>query len=256
MAASQDPFLSLPRLAGRLTADLISRAPQGLNACGEYELDVRGHKIGAVENLGATQNQFDAVDLSDNEIVRLEGFPALPRLHTLTLCNNRIARVAPGLEKALPALETLTLTNNRVTSFGDVDALAGLRRLRRLSLLGNPVAAREDYRLYVAHVLPSVAVLDFRKVKQAERDAARKKFGGREGEKARETARANLRAGRRRGGRRGDGDGRGRARRPHPRAAFGAQGGHRERGDAGGGDAARAGAHHRDRAERHAFVMC
>ena len=88
--------------------------------------------------------------------------------------------------------ELLTLTNNRVTSFGDVDALAGLRRLRRLSLLGNPVAAREDYRLYVAHVLPSVAVLDFRKVKQAERDAARKKFGGKGGEKALESARAKT----------------------------------------------------------------
>ena len=192
MAASQDPFLSLPRLAGRLTADLISRSPQGLNACGEYELDVRGHKIGAVENLGATQNQFDAVDLSDNEIVRLEGFPVLPRLHTLTLCNNRIARVAPGLQDALPNLATLTLTNNRVTSFGDVDALAGLKRLKRLSLLGNPVSQREDYRLYVAHVLPSVAILDFRKVKQAERDAARKKFGGKSGEKALESARAET----------------------------------------------------------------
>ena len=192
MAASQDPFLSLPRLAGRLTADLISRSPQGLNACGEYELDVRGHKIGAVENLGATQNQFDAIDLSDNEIVRLEGFPVLPRLHTLTLCNNRIARVAPGTQDALPNLATLTLTNNRVTSFGDVDALAGLKRLKRLSLLGNPVSQREDYRLYVAHVLPSVAILDFRKVKQAERDAARKKFGGKSGEKALESARAKT----------------------------------------------------------------
>ena len=192
MAASQDPFLSLPRLAGRLTADLISRSPQGLNACGEYELDVRGHKIGAVENLGATQNQFDAIDLSDNEIVRLEGFPVLPRLHTLTLCNNRIARVAPGLQDALPNLATLTLTNNRVTSFGDVDALAGLKRLKRLSLLGNPVSQREEYRLYVAHVLPSVAILDFRKVKQAERDAARKKFGGKSGEKALEAARAKT----------------------------------------------------------------
>ena len=192
MAASQDPFLSLPRLAGRLTADLISRSPQGLNACGEYELDVRGHKIGAVENLGATQNQFDAIDLSDNEIVRLEGFPVLPRLHTLTLCNNRIARVAQGLQDALPNLATLTLTNNRVTSFGDVDALAGLKRLKRLSLLGNPVSQREEYRLYVAHVLPSVAILDFRKVKQAERDAARKKFGGKSGEKALESARAET----------------------------------------------------------------
>ena len=229
MAASQDPFLSLPRLAGRLTADLISRAPQGLNACGEYELDVRGHKIGAVENLGATQNQFDAVDLSDNEIVRLEGFPALPRLHTLTLCNNRIARVAPGLEKALPALETLTLTNNRVTSFGDVDALAGLRRLRRLSLLGNPVAAREDYRLYVAHVLPSVAVLT-PQGQAGGADAARKKFGGekarRRGERARQPRRAprrTLRWRRTRG-----------ACRPHPEQLLRSRR-PPQRGDAGGG---------------------
>ena len=225
MAASQDPFLSLPRLAGRLTADLISRAPQGLNACGEYELDVRGHKIGAVENLGATQNQFDAVDLSDNEIVRLEGFPALPRLHTLTLCNNRIARVAPGLEKALPALETLTLTNNRVTSFGDVDALAATTAA--LPLLGNPVAAREDHgRTSRTFCRASRCFNSARATGGAGR---RESSGARRREGAGERACANPRAGRRRGGRRSDGDGRGRARRPHPRAAFGAQGGHRER---------------------------
>ena len=64
--------------------------------------------------------------------------------------------------------------------------------MKRLSLLGNPVSQREDYRLYVAHVLPSVAILDFRKVKQAERDAARKKFGGKSGEKALESARAKT----------------------------------------------------------------
>jgi U2 small nuclear ribonucleoprotein A' len=44
------------------------------------------------------QNQFDSVDLSDNAIVRLEGFPKLPRLRTLLLNNNKIVRIAKSLE--------------------------------------------------------------------------------------------------------------------------------------------------------------
>jgi len=34
-----------------------------------------------------------------------------------------------------------------------------------LSLLHNPVASKEHYRLYVAHKIPQVRILDFRKVK-------------------------------------------------------------------------------------------
>ena len=75
-SAAWSPRRSNPRVAGRLTAELIGRSPQGLNACDEYELELRGHKIAAIENLGATQNQFDAIDLSDNEVVKLEGFRA------------------------------------------------------------------------------------------------------------------------------------------------------------------------------------
>ena len=47
------------------------------------------------------QNQFDSIDLSDNSIVRLEGFPKLPRLQCLHLNNNRINRIARNLEGAL-----------------------------------------------------------------------------------------------------------------------------------------------------------
>ena len=46
------------------------------------------------------QNQFDSIDLSDNAIVRLEGFPKLPRLKVLHLNNNRVARVGRHLEGA------------------------------------------------------------------------------------------------------------------------------------------------------------
>ena len=44
--AAEAAFLSLPRLAGRLTAELILRSPQGLNPSKEYELDLRGEKMG------------------------------------------------------------------------------------------------------------------------------------------------------------------------------------------------------------------
>ena len=46
----------------------------------------------------AMQNQFDSIDLTDNAIARLEGFPKLHRLRTLLLSNNRISRIAPNLE--------------------------------------------------------------------------------------------------------------------------------------------------------------
>ena len=44
------------------------------------------------------QNQFDSIDLSDNAVLILEGFPKLPRLKSLYLNNNRIIRVGRNLE--------------------------------------------------------------------------------------------------------------------------------------------------------------
>ena len=144
-----------------------------------------GNKIGAIENLGATQNQFDAIDLSDNEIVKLEGFPPLKRLHTLFLNNNRIARVGKNLEAQLPMMSCLVLTNNRLNNLADVDPLSGFKHLQHLSLMGNPVTKKANYRLYVIFRLPQLKVLDFKKVKAAEREKAAEKFGGVEGAAAR-----------------------------------------------------------------------
>lgn len=43
------------------------------------------------------QDQFDTIDLSDNEIVKLENFPYLNRLGTLLINNNRITRINPNI---------------------------------------------------------------------------------------------------------------------------------------------------------------
>mmetsp|Transcript_24830 Transcript_24830/g.58837 ORF Transcript_24830/g.58837 Transcript_24830/m.58837 type:complete len:254 (+) Transcript_24830:192-953(+) len=191
-SAAPDPattaFLSLPRLAGRLTAELILRSPQGLDPVQDYAIDLRGHKIAAIENLAATQNQFDAIDLSDNEIVKLEGFPPLTRLHTLYLNNNRIARIGKNMDEQLPMLKCVILTNNRLGKLADVDPLATFKRLTHLSLMNNPVTRAENYRAYVIYKLKKLKVLDFRKVKPKEREAAEELFGGDEGEAAMEAA--------------------------------------------------------------------
>lgn len=47
--------LSGPRVAGRLTPDLILRSPQFMNCIHQYELDLRGSRISMIENLGATE---------------------------------------------------------------------------------------------------------------------------------------------------------------------------------------------------------
>ena len=49
-----------------------------------------GYKIPVIENMGATLDQFDTIDLSDNEIRKLDGFPLLRRLKCLMINNNRV----------------------------------------------------------------------------------------------------------------------------------------------------------------------
>lgn len=160
----------------RLTADLILNSSSYFNALKERELNLRGNKIALIENLGATQDQFDCVDLSDNEIVKLDGFPLLNRLRTLLLNNNLISSIASGLGEQLPNLDTLILTNNRLNNLSDIDVLSEMKSLRRLSLLENGLTKKQHYRLYVINKLPHLKLLDFRKVKQKERAAAAKLF--------------------------------------------------------------------------------
>ncbi|WVZ61300.1 hypothetical protein U9M48_011201 [Paspalum notatum var. saurae] len=166
----------------RLTADLIWKSPHFFNAIKERELDLRGNKIAVIENLGATEDQFDTIDLSDNEIVKLENFPYLNRLGTLLVNNNRITRINPNLGEFLPKLHTLVLTNNRLTNLAEIDPLASLPKLQFLSLLDNTVTKQPDYRLYVIHKLKHLRLLDFKKVKQQERAAAAQKFHSKEAE--------------------------------------------------------------------------
>ena len=112
------------------------------------------------------QDQLDTIDLSDNDIKKVDNFPLLLRLRTIFLSNNRVSRIATDLEKALPNLTTLVLSNNLFTELADLLPLATIKSLRSLSLIDNHVSRVANYRLFVVHFMPFLTLLDFRKIKQ------------------------------------------------------------------------------------------
>lgn len=151
-------------------------APQFTNTLKDREIDLRERKIPAIENLGTTLDQFDTYDFSDNEIRRLGGFPRFLRLKTLVLINNRVSRIAADLSESIPNLMDVNLKNNNISHLAALKALAPCAKLVRLCLVGNPVFALENYRLYVIHILPQLKLLDFQKIKEEERRQSQELF--------------------------------------------------------------------------------
>ncbi|XP_021264694.1 leucine-rich repeat-containing protein 51-like [Numida meleagris] len=101
--------------------------------------------------------------------------PALQRLlaaptqlRWLDLSFNRLTAIDPVLA-TLGGLQSLHLHGNAVSCLSEVDKLAALARLRRLTLYGNPMEEERGYRRYVLALLPQLSTLDFSAVTQQER---------------------------------------------------------------------------------------
>ncbi|VDM65276.1 unnamed protein product, partial [Strongylus vulgaris] len=62
------------------------------------------------------------------------------------------------------------------------------------SFIGNPITHKTNYRNYVIYKLTSVRVIDFKRVRLAEREAAMKMFKGKKGQKAREAIKRSTNA--------------------------------------------------------------
>jgi len=160
----------------RLSADVINRSEQRNNPLGEREIVLRGLAIPSIEHLSVTRDQFDAIDLADNRITRIDNFPRLLRLTSLSLSGNNIESFdVRNLVTNVPNLRNLVLTNNKVTGLHEVANIGSAwKQLEFLTLVGNPVVRREHYRLYTILKIPTLRVLDFVKVKETERNCARR----------------------------------------------------------------------------------
>ncbi|KAL7735428.1 hypothetical protein ACLKA6_019545 [Drosophila palustris] len=149
----------------KLTPELINQSMQYINPCRERELDLRGYKIPQIENLGATLDQFDTIDLSDIDLRKLDNLPHLPRLKCLLLNNNRILRISDGLEDVVPNLNSIILTGNNLQELSDLNPSQDSRN------------ARDDMSAHQS----GLRLLDFRKIKQKDRQAAQEFFRSKQG---------------------------------------------------------------------------
>lgn len=165
----------------RITADLIDEAAQFTNACDEREIDLRDNKIQVIENMGTTRDLFDTVDFSNNDIRELDGFPLLRNLQTIIINNNRISRIGDTLAKTCPGITELVLTNNNITDFRELHKLKQFAGLTHISLVKNPISAKQHYRDFLIYACAKLRVIDFSKIKQKERAAVAAKFAGASG---------------------------------------------------------------------------
>ena len=152
----------------KMNYDLIHSVPSELNPLGDRELSLRNLKITEIENLILSKNQFDTIDLTSNDLKKLEN---LTRLKNLLVSNNNISKVDPSLGLKLPSLKTLVLTNNDLKELGDIQ-LSHFKNLQVLVLLGNPLSKLLHYREYMINNLESLNVLDYIKVTPEERKVA------------------------------------------------------------------------------------
>jgi U2 small nuclear ribonucleoprotein A' len=128
----------------RLSAELIGSSEQRTNPLGEREIVLRGLAIPAIEHLAVTRDAFDAIDLTDNRIGRLENFPRLQRLSSLHLAGNVIESLdAANLSKNVPNLTHINLSYNQISSLFEVSQLGeACPKLEFLSLNGNSVTSK------------------------------------------------------------------------------------------------------------------
>ena len=150
----------------KLDKECIDEADSFINPIGDRQLNLRGLLLQRIENLTLTKDQNQTIDFTDNDILKLAYFPKMPNLETLLMGNNRVAKIEENIGDFLPNLKHLILTNNAIQELGDLDRLGTLENLESLSLMENPVAAKEYYRSYILHRCPRLRYLDFERVKE------------------------------------------------------------------------------------------
>lgn len=149
---------------GSRTSSKVLRRIHGLNKFVNLrELDVSGNSIVRIEGVGHLTH-LTHLNLADNRITMIGGIWSLLNLKTLNISGNRIETI-PRRFRALQMLETLRLDRNAIRRIEEIDSLVPMRRLRHLSLIGNPVTRERTYSAsFVRSRLRSLLTLDAKTV--------------------------------------------------------------------------------------------
>lgn len=126
-----------------------------------------------IERITGLDNLIHLVwlDLSFNRIQKIEGLENLKRLQVLALYQNQISKLE-NLDH-LPHLNVLRLGKNRISNRDDILYLRRLRRLRTLSVAGNPMCQSEGWEDYIKALLPNLVCLESHMINDREQATTR-----------------------------------------------------------------------------------
>jgi len=107
------------------------------------------------------------VRLANNRLENLDGLSEFLKqvlddtleLRWLDLSNNKLTKVDPVLLN-YPNLSCLYLQGNQINTLREIDKLSGLTNLSKITIQGNPVQSKKNYRTRVTAVLPKLRSLD------------------------------------------------------------------------------------------------
>lgn len=111
------------------------------------------------------------LDLSFNQITKIEGLESLTKLEDLTLFGNRIRKLE-NLD-ALTELSCFSIGKNEIETLEDILYLRRFKKLRMLTVAGNPLDKDPEHRSFAMAHIPSLKYLDYKLVDPAEVTAAR-----------------------------------------------------------------------------------
>lgn len=161
----------------RLTSQQINDAPIIFNPEGKLTILLRDLELTELGNLSITNDKYQVIDLSNNELIKLSDIPPnFKKLEDLLLSNNNILYIDEDTFPLNNQIRSITLYNNNIYKFQPIFK-DKFPKLETLILIGNPITELENYRLFILWLIPSLKVLDFKKVKQAERIQAEELFG-------------------------------------------------------------------------------
>ena len=128
------------------------------------ELDLSNNDIEKIENLH-TLKKLRVLNLSSNKITRIEGISSLKYLEVLNLSNNLIEEIPAIIVKNINLAE-LYLANNNIAKKNSINNLKNLNKLVILDLVCNPVTDSADYPNYVYTILKKLTYLDARQARK------------------------------------------------------------------------------------------
>ena len=123
-----------------LSSNKINSVPPEIGAAcpGLQQLDLSGNNIQKIENLDSLTTLRSLI-INSNSVIRIEGLSALEQLDTLELSNNRISTIGQLWNNL--QLKTLILAQNRIRNLGDP---LQNRELEFLDLRENLISTLEE----------------------------------------------------------------------------------------------------------------